>query len=82
MALVPCIFTDEPESHELQRIRRGITFYVAIWSSISLMPFAVARLLWPAHADPFRGFSMLVYGVGALGVNGFAYKYLRQLPRH
>ncbi len=81
MAITPCIFTDSPASPELLRIRRAMAIYIAVWACISLLPFAIASLFSVRAAEPMRGFSMLVYGIGILGINYFVYRYLGMLKR-
>ncbi len=79
MMLTPRIFIDEPAPDELKTIRRGIVRYIVIWSAISLLPFAIAVLFFQKHLTGPRHFSMLVFGVGVLGLNFYFYRYFRLL---
>jgi len=77
MALTPCIMIDQPATRDLKAIQRGIARYILIWSAISLMPFVIAAIFFPAHVQPTRNFSILVFGLGALGLNYHFYRYFK-----
>jgi len=79
MMLTPRIFIDEPATEELKAIRRAILRYIVIWSAISLVPFVVAALFIRNHMAGPRGFSMLVFGIGVLGLNWYFYHYFKLL---
>jgi hypothetical protein len=79
MMLTPRIFVDEPASAGLDAIRRGIRRYMVIWSAISLLPFAIAGVLARNHLAGPRNFSILAFGVGALGLNYYFYRYFKCL---
>ncbi|HEX2970922.1 MAG TPA: hypothetical protein VHP11_01245 [Tepidisphaeraceae bacterium] len=79
MMLTPRIFIDEPATEELNAIRRGILRYIVIWSAISLLPFVITALFIRNHMAGPRAFSILVFGVGALGMNYYFYRYFRLL---
>jgi hypothetical protein len=79
MMLTPRIFIDEPVTEALKAIRRGILRYLVIWSAISLLPFIVAALFIRTHMTGPRNFSMLVFGIGVLGLNWYFYRYFKLL---